>query len=260
MRLFDTHVHLSDKKFDDIRTSVIERYRSKGVELCIEVACDLRSVDTAQALASETPEIFTAFGMHPHYACDMTNEMLDALNGYIHSDKCVALGEIGLDYHYDFSPHEIQKKWFALQLELAQSLNVPVILHIREAFGDCMDILRAHSGKGICGVMHCFSGSYETAKQCLDMGMYIAFGGSLTFNNAHNLRDVAQRLPLNRLLIETDCPYMAPVPLRGTVNEPANIELVAQQLALLHATSTENIAKHTFENGMRLFNLAERLL
>ena len=259
MRLFDTHVHLSDKKFQGVLSDVLNNMRNSNIELCVDVACDLRNVASTQALADENPEIYTAFGMHPHYAEHMTNAMLDDLERYMRREKCVALGEIGLDYHYDFSPRDVQKKWFAVQLELAQSLGVPVILHIREAFGDCMDILRAHGKNGICGVMHCFSGSYETAKLCLDMGMYVAFGGSLTFSNAHNLRDVAQKLPLDRILIETDCPYMTPVPLRGKPNEPANVKLVAEQLAVLHTVSTEEVAERTFENGTTLFNIGKQL-
>lgn len=253
MRLFDTHVHLSDRKFDENRTEVIDRLLAAGVEKCIDVACDLRDVSRTTDLAARYDGIYSAYGMHPHYAGDMTPAYLDLLTTLLSDEKCVALGEIGLDYHYDFSPREVQREWFALQLELAQERDIPAIFHIREAFGDCMDILRAHKSKGIKAVMHCFSGSYETARECLDMGMYIAFGGSLTFNNAHNLRDTAKRLPLDRLLIETDCPYMSPVPLRGTVNEPKNVALVAELLSQLHGISTEQAAGQTFSNAEKLF-------
>ena len=253
MRLFDTHVHLSDKKFDDCRTDVIARMQEGGVDKCIDVACNLTDLRCTRELSEQYEGIYAAYGMHPHYACDMTDDLLNDLKKLLLHEKCVALGEIGLDYHYDFSPRDVQKKWFAVQLELAQSMDIPVILHIREAFGDCMDILRAHKKNGIDGVMHCFSGSYEIAKECLDMGMYIAFGGSLTFNNAHNLRDVAQRLPLDRLLIETDCPYMSPVPLRGTVNEPKNVRIVAECLAALHGKTAEEIADVTYGNAVSLF-------
>lgn len=254
MRLFDTHVHLSDKAFDEDRDEVIENLKGAGVTLCIDIACDLRNAEPTREISNTHDGIYAAYGMHPHYVCDMDNSRLDELSGYMQLEKCVALGEIGLDYHYDFSPRDAQKEWFALQLELAQSMEKPVILHIREAFGDCMDILSAHREK-LCGVMHCFSGSYEIAKRCLDMGLYIAFGGSLTFNNAHNLREVASRLPLDRLLIETDCPYMAPVPLRGKRNEPANVALVAEKLGELFGKSAEEVAKITFENGEKLFNI-----
>lgn len=255
MRLFDTHVHLSDKAFDDGRDEVIENMKSAGVELCIDVACDLRNVELTHKLTKTYTGIYAAYGMHPHYVCDMDNSLLDELKSYMQLEKCVALGEIGLDYHYDFSPRDAQKEWFAVQLELAQSIGKPVILHIREAFGDCMDILYAHREK-LCGVMHCFSGSYEIAKRCLDMGLYIAFGGSLTFNNAHNLREVASRLPLDRLLIETDCPYMTPVPFRGKRNEPANVALVAEKLGELFGKNAEEVAEITFENAVKLFNIS----
>ena len=254
MNLFDTHVHLSDEKFDGIRDNVIQNLKDEGVTLCIDVACDLRNLKCTHKLTSEHEGIYSAYGMHPHYASDMNYTYLDNLKGYMLLDKCVALGEIGLDYHYDFSPREEQKKWFDTQMSLACEINKPVILHIREAFGDCMDILSAYKGK-FSGVMHCFSGSYETAKRCLDMGMYIAFGGSVTFNNATNLREVASKIPTDRLLIETDCPYMAPVPLRGTVNEPKNVRLVAEKLALLHDMSVSDIAAVTYRNGRELFGI-----
>ena len=255
MRLFDTHTHLSDKKFDENRDAVIERLFAAGVEKCIDVACDLRDVGLTPALSAQYDGIYAAYGMHPHYAGDFTPAALDYLHELLKQDKCVALGEIGLDYHYDFYPRDVQRECFSIQLELAQELDIPVILHIREAFGDCMDILRAHGQNGINGVMHCFSGSYEIAKECIDMGMYIAFGGSLTFNNAHNLREVAQKLPLDRLLIETDCPYMSPVPLRGTVNEPKNVALVAQKLAELHGITAEEVAEVTYRNAEALFRI-----
>lgn len=254
MNYFDTHVHLSEKAFDECKAQTIENFRAAGVKLCVEVACDLRAIDGAGQLAHDNKEIYTAYGMHPHYAASMTSEHYSALPALMSSEKCVALGEIGLDYHYDFSPRDAQKEVFANQLQIANQLNMPVIFHIREAFGDCMDILSANKN-GLRGVMHCFSGSYEIAKRCLDMGLYIAFGGSLTFDNARNLRDVAKRLPLDRLVIETDCPYLSPVPLRGKRNEPANIKYVADMLARIHNTTPENIAEITLKNGKKLFNI-----
>lgn len=254
MRLFDTHTHLSDKRFEGETHEIIDNFKRAGVELCIDVACDLRNTEVTTSLSREYECIYSAYGMHPHYAHDMTNAYIDELAGHMSHKKCVALGEIGLDYHYDFSPREEQKKWFAVQLELAQALNKPVILHMREATADCMDILLAHK-QSLQGVMHCFSGSYETAKKCIDLGLYIAFGGSVTFANAYNLRDIAKNLPLDRLLIETDCPYMAPVPLRGKRNEPANVSYVAKLLAELKGETPEYIADTTMESGKLLFNI-----
>lgn len=255
MKLFDTHVHLSDAKFQDLRSQVLENMKAAGVELCIDVACDLRKVQVTRKLSDENANVYAAYGMHPHYANAFTSDMLTELAEHMTHEKCVALGEIGLDYHYDFSPRDAQKRCFREQLELALALKVPVILHIREAFGDCMEILRSVRGRGLYGVMHCYSGSYEVARECMDMGLHIAFGGSLTFSGAHGLREVAAKLPLERVLLETDCPYLAPVPLRGKLNEPANIVYVAQQLASLHGISAEDAAQITFKNAVELFGI-----
>lgn len=254
MKLFDTHTHLSDEKYNDCRDEVIERMHNAGVDKCIEVCCDIRNTEISRMLVANNDGIYLAYGMHPHYVSYMNEELTNKLEQLILMDKCVALGEIGLDYHYDFSEKAEQKKWFDKQLNFAKNYDKPVILHIREAFGDCMDILNSYKGT-LTGVMHCFSGSYEIAKRCIDMGLYIAFGGSVTFNNASNLREVAKKLPIDRLLLETDCPYMTPVPLRGNVNEPKNVCLVAEKLAELHNISEDEIAYITYNNALKLFRI-----
>ena len=254
MRLFDTHAHLTDKRFDNDRDTLIRSLPASGVELVMDVACDVHETYGVIALAEKYPFIYAAVGTHPHEAAGMEQAHLDIIRSQLEHEKVLAIGEIGLDYHYDFSPRDVQKKWFALQLELAQERGVPVILHIREAFQDCMDILRAHR-RGLKGVMHCFSGSYEIARECLDMGLYIAFGGALTFANAVKQVETAARLPMDRIVIETDCPYMTPAPYRGRRNDPSLVGYVAERLALIRGMDAERAAEKTLENGMALFEM-----
>ncbi|MDO4567906.1 MAG: TatD family hydrolase [Clostridia bacterium] len=256
MGIFDTHAHLTDGRFDGDRHELIESLKPSGVDLVLDVACDVRDVEGTLALVEQYPFIYAAVGMHPHDAVHMRAEHLYAIEQYMRRDKVVALGEIGLDYHYDFSPRDVQRRWFSEQLDLAVQLDVPVVLHIREAFGDCMDILRGYKGR-LRGEMHCFSGSVETAFECVDMGLYVAFGGALTFKNARKLPDVARLIPMERILIETDCPYIAPEPLRGRRNDPTMAVYVAHKLAELRDMSPAAVIEATKRNGMELFGIAE---
>lgn len=254
MKLFDTHAHLTDARYDADRYELIESLKDEGVALAVEIACDMSKVDDAIALMERYSFIYGTVGVHPHDAEGTKKGYLDKISEYLQHDKMLALGEIGLDYYYDNSPRNVQLKVFAQQLELAQQLNLPVVLHIRDAFGDCLDILRAHKN-GLKGVMHCYSGSYETARDCIDLGLYIAFGGALTFQNATRLRDVAARLPLERIVIETDCPYLTPAPHRGKRNSPAYVRFVAEKLAEVRNMGAEEIALITYENGKKMYEM-----
>ncbi|MBQ3109414.1 MAG: TatD family hydrolase [Clostridia bacterium] len=254
MRLFDTHAHLTDSRFDEDRGSLISSLPEKGIALVVDVACGLEDAHKVVTYTEQYPFIYGAAGIHPHDAEDATLAELDGIAKILEKEKFVALGEIGLDYHYDFSPRDVQRKWFVEQLELAKQMKLPVSLHIREAFGDCMEILRQHKD-GLCGVMHCYSGSWESAVECIDLGLHIAFGGSVTFKNARKLAEVAAQLPIERLLIETDCPYLTPEPYRGRRNDPSYVRHVAEKLAELRGCSTEEIAEATYQNGIRLFGI-----
>ncbi len=254
MKLFDTHAHLSDEAFDADRHDLIPKLRDAGVEKLIDVACDVRSASKTIELLERYPFVYGTIGMHPHDVRVMNNAMMDEIKKYLEREKMLALGEIGLDYHYDLSPREDQRKWFAEQLDLAKQLGYPVVLHIREAFGDCMDILRAHKN-GLKGVMHCYSGSLETARECVDMGLYIAFGGALTFKNAQKQLENICALPLDRIVLETDCPYLAPVPYRGKINHSGLMEFTAQKAAELYGIPTEEFCLHAFENTVRFFGV-----
>ena len=200
-----------------------------------------------------------AIGAHPHNACRYSDDAEAAILHYLSHPKCRLLGEIGLDYHYDLSPREVQRDVFDRQLELAYERQVPVQLHIREAHGDCMDMLRSRlsAGRMPAGVMHCYTGSWEAAKVYLDAGLYISLSGALTFKNAPKLQEVCRNVPADRLLIETDCPYMAPVPLRGRRNEPAFITNTLAKAAELREISPERMAEQLYENALRIFGLRD---
>ena len=255
MKLFDTHAHLTDEAFDGDRDAIVAAAHEGGVLGIVDVACHLDEIPATLALAAKYPFVYAAAGMHPHVAGDTRKEHLDALSAYFDKEKkLLALGEIGLDYHYDFAPRDVQKKWFAEQLDLAIEKNLPVVLHIREAFGDCMEILRARRGK-LSGVMHCFSGSYEIAKECVELNLYIAFGGALTFKNAAKLADAAAKLPLSRIVLETDCPYMTPEPFRGRRNDPSLMRYTAKRLAAIRGIDADEAAEATYQNALQLFSI-----
>ncbi len=258
MRIFDTHAHYANERFDGDREELIEsRLPAAGVELICEVGCDLRDISATLALIEKYPHIIGAVGMHPHTAEHMTEAMAEELIRIAGNKKIAAIGEIGLDYYYDFSPREVQKLWFDRQLSIAEQVMLPVVLHIRDAMGDCMDILRAHRAGLIenGGVMHCYSGSTETAKECLDLGLMIGFGGSLTFKNNRRGVETAEIVPLDRFVFETDCPYLAPVPHRGERNDSSFISFVAEKFAEIRELSPDEAAETAFENGKRLYRL-----
>ena len=256
MKLFDTHAHLSDEAFDADRHELIPKLLDAGVEKFIDVACDVRSASRTIELRERYPFVYGTIGMHPHDVRVMNNAMMDEIKKYLEHEKMLALGEIGLDYHYDLSPREDQRKWFAEQLDLAKQLGYPVVLHIREAFGDCMDILRAHRD-GLRGVMHCYSGSVETAYECLDLGLKFSFGGAVTFKNAKKPIEVVSALPLDSIMLETDCPYMTPVPHRGERNDPSFIHFTCEKIAEIKGIDPEEMAQITYDNAVRAFGIKE---
>ncbi len=256
MKLFDTHAHLSDEAFDADRHELIPKLMDAGVEKFIDVACDVRSASRIIELLERYPFVYGTIGMHPHDVRVMNNAMMDEIKKYLEHEKMLALGEIGLDYHYDLSPREDQRKWFAEQLDLAKQLGYPVVLHIREAFGDCMDILRAHRD-GLRGVMHCYSGSVETAYECLDLGLKFSFGGAVTFKNAKKPIEVVSALPLDSIMLETDCPYMTPVPHRGERNDPSFIHFTCEKIAEIKGIDPEEMAQITYDNAVRAFGIKE---
>lgn len=255
--LFDTHAHISDARFDEDREAVIASLEGAGVTRFLDVACDLRDVTKTLRIISSCPQAYVAFGMHPHTASFMDNGMMDRLRELLAHPKAVALGEIGLDYHYDLSPRDVQREWFDKQLSLAAELNKPVILHVRDAIGESLDILKAHKAELIKngGVMHCYSGSAETAKECLELNLMIGFGGSLTFKNNRRGVETAEIVPTGSVVFETDCPYLAPVPHRGERNDPTLMHFAVKRFAEIRGMSFEEAARFGTENGKRLFGV-----
>ena len=254
MKLFDSHCHLDDEKFNEDRAETIARLREGGVERCVCVGSDLPSSRRCVALAEQYPFIYAAAGVHPHEAKDAPADYLDQLKTLLAHPKVMALGEIGLDYYYDLSPRDVQKRVVQEQLDLACETDMPVIFHIRDAHGDMFDILRSRS-RLPAGVIHCCSASAEMVREYLKMGFYISFAGPITFKNAAGPVSSSQAVPLDRLLIETDSPYLAPVPLRGRRNEPANVRYVLEKQAEIHGVPPEELADITFRNACALYRI-----
>jgi len=253
--LFDTHVHLNAEQFEEDLTEVIKRAQEAGVANMIVVGFDRPTITKAMELVETYDFLYAAVGWHPVDAIDMTNADLEWIESLAAHPKVVAIGEMGLDYYWDKSPKEIQMEVFRKQIRLARRVKLPIIIHNREATADIITILREEEASLVGGIMHCFSGSVETAKECLEMNFYISLGGPVTFKNAKKPKEVAAEVPLDRLLIETDCPYLAPHPFRGKRNEPAYVKLVAEQIADIKQVSVEEVARITTENAKKLFGI-----
>lgn len=253
--LFDTHVHLNAEQYKEDLVEVIERAQSEGVANMVVVGFDRPTIEKAIALVEKYDFLYAAVGWHPVDAIDMTEADLEWIEELAAHPKVVALGEMGLDYYWDKSPKEIQKEVFRKQIALAKRVKLPIIIHNREATQDIVNILKEEGAKEVGGVMHCFSGSEEIAKECIEMNFYISFGGPVTFKNAKKVKEVAAEIPLDRLLIETDCPYLTPHPFRGKRNEPAHVKLVAEEIALLKNLPFEEIASVTTKNAKKLFGI-----
>jgi len=253
--LFDSHAHLNAEQFNDDLDKVIERAQSEGVSNILVVGFDRPTITKAMQLAEKYPFIYASVGWHPVDAIDMTEKDLAWIEELAAHPKVVALGEMGLDYYWDKSPKDIQKEVFRKQIALAKRVKLPIIIHNREATKDVVDILKEEGASEVGGIMHCFSGSEEIAKECIEMNFYISFGGPVTFKNAKKVKEVALQIPLDRLLIETDCPYLTPHPYRGKRNEPSYVKLVAEELASIKNLSFEELAHITTSNAKKLFQL-----
>ena len=252
--LFDTHVHMNDPAFDIDRDELIRSFPENGVHLAMNVGCSLASSHDAIALAETYPHIYAAVGSHPDSADEVNDEVIEEYRKLckLHP-KVKAIGEIGLDYYYEDIPRDVQKKAFIAQLELAKELDMPVVVHERDAHDDGMTIIKQFPT--VKGVFHCYSGSAEMARQLVKLGWYIGFTGVLTFKNARKAVETAQSIPLDRIVIETDCPFMSPEPFRGKRNDPTRVYRMAEKLAELRGISVEEAQAITFENGKRLYRI-----
>ena len=258
--LIDTHVHLDDLRYDSDREAVFQRAEEAGVGAFITIGCDLSTSTSAVKLATERPNVYATVGVHPHEVKRIEPHWYEELRQLAQQAKVVAFGEIGLDYYYDHSPRETQRQQFREQIKLAKSLNLPLVIHTREAQEDTMTILREEQAESVGGVFHCFSGDPWLAKEALDLGFYLSFSGIITFRNATLLRDVIRTVPDDRILIETDAPYLTPVPYRGKRNESAYVKYVAEQIAELKYADSETrlaqVSELTTNNAKRLFKIS----
>lgn len=255
MILFDTHAHLDFDDFDADRDELVERARAVGLVNILNVGFDLDSSRRAIQVAEKYDLAYAAVGVHPHVAGETAPDYLEQMEKMTARPKVVALGEMGLDYFRNRSPLPAQKKVFRAQLALAKRLNLPVIIHDREAHGDMMDILRSDGPFPAGGVIHCYSGSWEMARECLSMGFYISIAGPVTFPKSIKLKDVAAWVPSDRLLVETDAPFLTPVPHRGKRNEPAYVRFTLAEIAALRREEPDKLAETCTENGRRLFRI-----
>ena len=255
--IFDTHSHYDDSKFNPDREELLDNLQSQGVSLVVSCGCDIDSTQFNFDLAQKYDYIYFAAGLHPENLKGANLDDLKIIEKFAKNEKCVAIGEIGLDYYWDKEGHDLQKHWFIRQLDLAREMNKPVMIHSREAAADTMEIMKEH-GKGLKGVIHCYSYSLEMAREYVKMGYFIGVGGVVTFKNAKKLVKTVETIPLSSIVLETDCPYMAPEPHRGTRNDSRNIPYVIAKIAEIKGVSVEEVEQTTRENAFALFTKVPR--
>ena len=252
--IFETHAHYDDEVFNEDRGQLLAGLPEKGIGRVINVGASIETTKTTLALAEAYDYIYAAVGVHPSDIDGLNEETYSWLKEQTAHPKTVAMGEIGLDYYWDNEPREVQKKWFIRQLELARELDLPVLIHSREAAADTMEIMKEHA-KGLSGVIHCYSYSKEMAQEYIKMGFYIGVGGVVTFKNAKKLKEVVENIPLTSIVLETDCPYMAPEPNRGKRNNSAYIRYVAEKIAELKGITYEEVVEQTEKNAREMYRL-----
>ena len=253
--IFDTHAHYDDEQFDIDREQLLSSMKAAGIDHIVDVGASLETTKKALDLAHRYDFMYAAVGVHPSEVEELSEDNLDLLREWSTDARCVAIGEIGLDYHWPEPAPDLQKKWFKRQLQLARETRLPVIIHSRDAASDTIDIMREEHAEEIGGVVHCFSYSKEIARLCVDMGFYIGIGGVVTFKNAKKLKEVAEYVPMDRILLETDCPYMAPEPHRGKRNSSLYLPHVAEKIAEIKGISAEEVVRITNENGRRMYRI-----
>lgn len=253
MKFTDSHVHLVLEQFDNDRDKVIQEALSSGITHIVQSCDNLNEVKKNLTLTKNYENLYSSVGIHPHEAKTWNDMSAITIKQYTKEKKVIAIGETGLDFYYNYSPKDTQIKVFREQIKIAKEVLLPLIIHTRDAFKEAIEILKKE--KADCGVFHCFTGDLESTKEILKLGFYISFSGILTFKNAAYLREAAKEIPLEKTLIETDCPFLAPVPFRGKRNEPKFVRYVAEELARIHNSSTEEIGEVTSENAKRLFGI-----
>lgn len=254
--IFETHGHYDDERFDEDREELLQECFNQGIDLIMNIGADVESSKATVALTEKYPHIYGAVGVHPNEVGDMKDHDIDELEKLAACEKIMAIGEIGLDYYYEDNPSkEVQKHWFVSQLNLARKVSLPVVIHSRDAAKDTLDIMKEEKAGEIGGVVHCFSYGIEMAREYLNMGFFLGVGGVLTFSNGKKLKEVVEYAPLSSLVLETDSPYLCPVPFRGQRNSALNIPYIAKELAAIKGISEEEVYKVTYENGKRLYRM-----
>ena len=253
--IFETHAHYDDEAFDEDREKLLETMHAQGIEKIINVGASLQGVRDTVALTEKYPFVYGAVGIHPDEVGNLTEEDMKELRGYCDREKIAAIGEIGLDYYWDKENHEIQKKWFVRQMDLAKETELPIIVHSRNAAKDTLDIMKAERADNLKGVIHCYSYSKEHAREYMNMGYYLGVGGVVTFKNAKRLKEVVEYAPLDYLLLETDAPYLAPEPYRGKRNCSLYLTYVAQTIARIKGVPYETVVETTRKNAEKLFKI-----
>lgn len=253
--IFDTHAHYDDEQFHEDRDELLGAVHDGGVGTIVNVGSDVASWEDIRTLVGKHPFIYGAAGVHPDDVGELDEEKFSRLKGILQEEKFVAVGEIGLDYYWDKENHECQKEWFARQLGLAKELKMPIVVHSRDAAKDTFDILRSEHNGETGGVIHCFSNSKEMAREYLKMGYYIGIGGVVTFKNAKTVKEVVEYVPLDRILVETDCPYLAPVPFRGKRNSSLNLPYVIEEIARIKQVSPQEVEDITCRNAKEMYRI-----
>lgn len=253
--IFDTHAHYDDAAFDSDRDTLLRSMKDAGISNIVNVGASIKSTRSTLKLIREYPFMYGAVGVHPSETAELNDELLDWLRSAAGLERVVAIGEIGLDYYWDEPDREIQKKWFEAQLKLAHEVKLPVIIHSREAAGDTYEIMKELEADKLGGIIHCFSYSMEMAEKFLEMGFYLGIGGVLTFKNARKLKEVVEKVPLERIVLETDCPYLSPEPNRGKRNSSLNLGYVADKIAEIKKISREEVERVTFENAIKVYRI-----
>ena len=253
--IFDTHAHYDDDAFDEDRDVLLSGMREQNVEYIVNVGASMASSKRSIRLAEKYPFVYAAVGVHPDEVGELDEEKFTKLREWTAHEKVKAVGEIGLDYYWDKEKHDLQKHWFMRQMELASEVKLPMIVHSREAAKDTLDMVIAAKPLNLSGIIHCYSYSVEQAREYLNMGYYIGIGGVVTFKNAKKLKEVAEYTPLSQIVLETDCPYLAPTPFRGKRNDSSKIAYVAEELAAIKQVPVEEVIRITNENGRRLYNI-----
>lgn len=256
--IFDTHAHYNDSKFDNDRESLLKSLNENGIKYVTEVSASTDDFDKIIKLTSDYDFIYGALGVHPEAVLNLTDSDMELIKSLSSNNKIVAIGEIGLDYYWDENPDkEIQKKWFATQLEVAKECNLPVIIHSREACKDTLDVMTACNAKDIGGVIHCYSYSKEAAVDFLNMGFYFGIGGVVTYKNGTKLKEVVKSLPMDRILLETDCPYLPPTPFRGERNSSLYIPYIVNEIASLKGITADEVMEITMNNAKKMYKISE---